>query len=135
MNKNQELDPNYFAVVALPVRAGALRCALVAAGGDAAYAFLDQGQFRLVLECSILVFPSYFFVQIFSEDAYCNNKVAMSIVVVIMIVIHNCYDCSSMQDEEGNQFIAYFTPTKEYMEKRRTVRARPGLRVSHLLFE
>ena len=47
----------------------------------------------------------------------------MSIVVVIMIVIRNCYDCSGMQDEEGNQFIAYFTPTKESMEKRRAERA------------
>ena len=47
----------------------------------------------------------------------------MSIVVVIMMVIHNCYDCSGMKDEEGNQFVAYFTPTKEFMEKRRAEKA------------
>ena len=63
------------------------------------------------------------FVQIFSDDDYGNEKVDMSIVVVIMIVIRNCYDCSGMQDEEGSQFIAYFTPTEESIEKRRAEKA------------
>ena len=51
-----------------------------------------------------------------------TKKLDMSIVVVIMIVIRNCYDCSSMKDEEGSQFVAYFTPTKA-MEKRRAEKA------------
>ena len=70
-----------------------------------------------------------FFVQILSEDDYYDNKVAMSIVVVIMIVVRNCHDCSGMQDEEGNQFVAYCTPTEESMEKRRAEKA-PGEHVS-----
>ena len=40
-----------------------------------------------------------------------------------MIVIFNLSNCSGMQDEEGNQFVAYFTPTKESIEKRRAERA------------
>ena len=40
-----------------------------------------------------------------------------------MILIFKLFNCSGMQDEEGNQFIAYFTPTKESMEKRRAEKA------------
>ena len=29
-----------------------------------------------------------------------------------MILIFKLFNCSGMQDEEGNQFVAYFTPTE-----------------------
>ena len=46
-----------------------------------------------------------------------------------MIVIFKLFNCSGVQDEKGNQFVAYFKPTKESMEKRRAEKA-PGEHVS-----
>ena len=40
-----------------------------------------------------------------------------------MIVIFKLFNCSGVQDEKGNHFVAYFKPTKESMEKRRAERA------------
>ena len=39
------------------------------------------------------------------------------------MMISKLFNCSGMQDEEVNQFVAYFTPTKESMEKRRAEKA------------